>query len=155
MVTSGRKRYSRLSPLVIFGNSQLFKLADCDSQDYRVHKSDHQGRRCSIGPTEMPLPVRRRSVIMYGNDPNLLHLSSTFLQGHGYDVDTVCSLEDLADDLGQIGHSYELLFISHTASAAGRKAASDIAMRAGIPVYQLHTGISPDEWLEELSKLLG
>ena len=103
----------------------------------------------------MPLPVRRRSVIMFGTDPDLLQLRSRFLQGHGYDVDTVSSLVDLADDLGQIGHTYELLFISHTISAAGQKAASNIAMRAGIPVYQLDTGISPDEWLQELSRLLG
>ena len=103
----------------------------------------------------MPLPVRRRSVIMYGTDPDLLQLSGRFLQGHGYDVDTVSSLIDLADDLGPIGHSYELHFISHTVSAVARKAAQDIAIRVGIPVYQLHTGISPDEWLQELSRLLG
>src|SRR5580692_8267828 len=69
---------------VIFGNSQLFKLANCNLQGYCVHKSDHKGRRCSIGHTEMPLPVRRRTVIMYGNDSNLLQLRSTFLQGHGW-----------------------------------------------------------------------
>jgi hypothetical protein len=103
----------------------------------------------------MPLPVRRRSVIMYGIDPDLLHLRSTFLQGHGYDVDTVSSLVDLADDLCQIGHSYELLFVSHTVSVAGREAAREIAMRADIPVYQLHSGVSPDEWLQDISRLLG
>ena len=92
---------------------------------------------------------------MYGTEPGLLLIRSMFLRRHGYDVHTVSSSVELADELSQPEHPYELLFISHTASAAGREAAVALALRLDISVYQLQPGISPDEWLGELSRLLG
>jgi hypothetical protein len=84
---------------------------------------------------------------MYGTNPSLLDLRSMFLQGHGYDVETVSSSKDLMDELRNEEHPYELLFISNTVSTAGRVTALEVASTLGIPIYQLREGISPDEWL--------
>jgi hypothetical protein len=102
----------------------------------------------------MPLPVRRPRVIMYGTNPSLLRLRSIFLRGHGYEVETVSSSTDLVDELRDKESPYELLFISSTVSAAGRVTAQEVASTLGIPTYQLREGVSPDDWLQELSKLL-
>ena len=102
----------------------------------------------------MSLPGCRHSVIMYGTDAGLLLLRSMFLRRHGYDVYAVSSPVELADELTQPDHPYELLFISHTVSASCRDAAAALASQMGIPVYHLRTGISPDDWLKDLSRLL-
>ena len=91
---------------------------------------------------------------MYGTDAGLLLLRSMFLRRHGYDVYAVSSSVELADELTQPESLYELLFISHSVSAGGRDAAVALASQKGIPVYHLPTGISPDEWLKDLSSLL-
>jgi len=91
---------------------------------------------------------------MYETNPSLLDLRSMFLRTHGYDVETVSSSKDLMDEVRNEEHPYELLFISNTVSTAGRLTAQEVASTLGIPIYQLWEGISPDEWLRELSKLL-
>jgi hypothetical protein len=91
---------------------------------------------------------------MYGTNPSLLDLRSRFLRGHGYEVVPVSSSEDLMDELRNDEPPYQLLFISNTVSTAGRVTAREFASALGIPIYQLQEGIPPEEWLQELSKLL-
>ena len=102
----------------------------------------------------MSLSGCRHSIIMYGTDAGLLLLRSMFLRRHGYDVYVVSSSVELVDELTQPEHPYKLLFISHAVSASGRDAAVALASQRGLPVYRLHTGVSPDEWLKDLSRLL-
>jgi hypothetical protein len=123
------------------------------ARDYSGPRAPSRRRRF-VGRTEMPLPVRRPRVIMYGTDPSLLRLRSIFLRVHGYEVETVSSSTDLVDELSNEEYPYELLFVSSTVSTAGRVTAQEVASTLGIPIYQLREGISPDEWLQELSKLL-
>ena len=98
--------------------------------------------------------VSKPNLLMYGIESRLLDLRRSFLCNHGYDVDIVSSSEEMNEELERGEQSYDLLFISKAVSINGRNAAMTIASQKRIPVYQTEAGVSPDDWIRDLPKLL-
>ena len=96
---------------------------------------------------------RPHRLLIYGLDPLLLETRHLILKSGGYNADIVGTEQRFAGSLGR-SSPYKLAIICYTLSDDERAAAHVIADRAGVPVWQLESLVSPPTFLAEVSRCL-
>jgi len=92
-----------------------------------------------------------RLLLMCGNDQILLEVRCRILQRVGYKAESVTNAKEMLARL-ESDRRYGLFVLCHTVPVERRDTLRTLALRKGIPVYQIERPLFPGDLITDVSK---
>ena len=102
----------------------------------------------------MAPPTNGHRILLYGQDSTLLHTRRLVLASAGFDVDTVCSLEQFLEFAEKADPLYELFILCHTVPVDERGQILPVAIKRTAGLYQLQRMEAPPRLVETASEIM-